>query len=228
MKFHVGDKVRIKKDLKVGWYYGHAIFTAQMQRYAGNIITIGHVSPYANFYIANENNWSWTDDMLEPVSAREEIHITRDGDTVHAVYNLDDKIVKRAKTMCDPEDEFEFRIGAVIALGKAVGFNVMAKPKPTSKLDPIRFNFDDFKSGKFAVNCTTECDAEVFLAYLHGKGVNWCSGKSTLKYILWSRGSDTCYKYYVQDPMDGIGVACKNWYEDEENIPVIPFCKDEL
>lgn len=43
------------------------------------------------------------------------------------------------------------------------------------------FNYDEFVNGKLVVNCKTENDANIFLAYLYGKGLTWANGDSLLK-----------------------------------------------
>lgn len=66
MKFKVGDRVRVKKDLKVNETYGGWNFGPEMKKYRNKIITIKHIN-YDGSYLAKENNWGWTDEMLEKV-----------------------------------------------------------------------------------------------------------------------------------------------------------------
>ena len=40
MKYKVGDKVRVRKDLEVGKRYGSDIFVPDMKKYAGKTITL--------------------------------------------------------------------------------------------------------------------------------------------------------------------------------------------
>lgn len=48
-----------------------------------------------------------------------ELHITcRDGKTTHAVYKKNGQIVKRTKALCNPDDEFRFIAGAIVALSR--------------------------------------------------------------------------------------------------------------
>lgn len=82
-KFKVGDKVRIKEDLKVGCGYNNGcIFVQEMEKYKGKVAVIKSycIPPYFNdnVEIENANNcrykldiddgeWSWSPSMLEKV-----------------------------------------------------------------------------------------------------------------------------------------------------------------
>ena len=65
MKYKVGDKVRVRSDLKACEQYGANIATNSMERLAGKIVTISRVG-YAH-YLVDGMNYNWTDEMLEPV-----------------------------------------------------------------------------------------------------------------------------------------------------------------
>jgi hypothetical protein len=71
MKYKVGDKVRVKRDLVVGEYYGADKFIAEMEKWKGKICTIRKiVSESDKDYHFEEDidGWYWTDEMLEDVS----------------------------------------------------------------------------------------------------------------------------------------------------------------
>lgn len=65
MKYKVGDKVKVRSDLKACEQYGANIDTNSMERLAGKIVTISRVG-YAH-YLVEGMNYNWTDEMLEPV-----------------------------------------------------------------------------------------------------------------------------------------------------------------
>ena len=69
MEFKVGDKVRVRKDLKENNYYGGARFLFGMVRLIGKIVTIEQVMENSRRYYIKEDseNWCWTDEMLEKV-----------------------------------------------------------------------------------------------------------------------------------------------------------------
>lgn len=81
MKYKVGDKVKVRKDLVVDGRYGLHYFSSGMKPHAGKTMTIGRVSKHAYFFIEDKNNWCWTDEMLEGV---EGINILVDGNKVIA------------------------------------------------------------------------------------------------------------------------------------------------
>lgn len=67
MKFKVGDKVRVRKDLKEYEEYGNETFMVEMKEFKGKEVTIDGV--YKNRYSIKEDNnkWNYTDEMLEKV-----------------------------------------------------------------------------------------------------------------------------------------------------------------
>lgn len=69
MKHKVGDKVRIRRDLKTLEVYGDQLFVEQMDKYKGESVTISEV--FSDTYYIKEDkgeNWSWTDEMFEAES----------------------------------------------------------------------------------------------------------------------------------------------------------------
>lgn len=69
MRYKVGEKVRIRKDLETDKSYGEYKFLDTMERYKGKEATIKNV--YSESYSVDLDNqrWLWTDDMLEPAEA---------------------------------------------------------------------------------------------------------------------------------------------------------------
>lgn len=61
--------------------------------------------------------------------SKEEIHITRKGNEVHAIYKKDGKLVKRSVAKCCPEDTFDFKIGAELALSRLYNNNDIKENK---------------------------------------------------------------------------------------------------
>ena len=66
MKFKVGDKVRVRKDLVLNHTYGNYFFVSIMEKFKGKIVTI--ISVCNNRYEIEEDNKRcyWTDEMFEP------------------------------------------------------------------------------------------------------------------------------------------------------------------
>jgi hypothetical protein len=65
MKYKVGDKVRVRSDLKVGKSYGEHAFVHDMFKFVGKIVTIESV--WKQGYRIEEDTYWWADEMLEPV-----------------------------------------------------------------------------------------------------------------------------------------------------------------
>lgn len=77
MKYKVGDKVKVRSDLKCEEYYDGVPFTSEMNRFKGMEITIAKVN-YGGYYEVLETPYNFTDEMLEPVeemSAEEAISL---------------------------------------------------------------------------------------------------------------------------------------------------------
>ena len=65
MKYKVGDKVRVRSDLRVGKSYGEHAFVHDMFKFRGKIVTIESV--WKQGYRIEEDIYWWADEMLEPV-----------------------------------------------------------------------------------------------------------------------------------------------------------------
>lgn len=67
MKYKVGDKVRIRRDLMIFERYGSQTFVKQMEKYKGMPATISEVFSDTYYYIKEDKgeNWNWTDEMFE-------------------------------------------------------------------------------------------------------------------------------------------------------------------
>lgn len=77
MKYKVGDKVKVRSDLKCEEYYDGVPFTSEMNRFKGMEFTIARVN-YGEYYEVLETPYNFTDEMLEPVegmSAEEAIRL---------------------------------------------------------------------------------------------------------------------------------------------------------
>lgn len=123
-KFKKGDKV----------YFARSIYPT---RFDPPLNTHGIVdendsqAPYVLFELRDGTKikTAMTESELElvPSIPAYSIHITADGPITHAVYKEGNKIVRRAKAVCNPEDTYHFEVGAFIALGRALGGTVTAE-----------------------------------------------------------------------------------------------------
>lgn len=60
-------------------------------------------------------------DCFDLVAPKRELHVTSDGTTTHAVLKEGGKVVKRAKAVCSPDDEYSFETGARLAVDRVFG-----------------------------------------------------------------------------------------------------------
>lgn len=71
MRYKVGDKVTIRKDLVVKRYYCqnntgfNVLFVKDMKKFLGRTATIVKVSNYTYSIDIDNGLWFWTDEMLE-------------------------------------------------------------------------------------------------------------------------------------------------------------------
>lgn len=66
MKYKVGDKVKVRSDLKAYEIYGSNMLTKSMEKFAGKTVTISGVG-ITSYAIEGMGVAYWTDEMLEPV-----------------------------------------------------------------------------------------------------------------------------------------------------------------
>lgn len=77
MEHKVGDKVKVRSDLKCEEYYDGVPFTSEMNRFKGMEFTIARVN-CGGYYEVLETPYNFTDEMLEPaeeMSAEEAISL---------------------------------------------------------------------------------------------------------------------------------------------------------
>lgn len=80
MRYKVGDKVKVRSDLKENTRYGGQIFVRDMAVHCGKNVEISKVHDDAYCIKESDREWFWTDEMFEPVeemSAEEAIRLQR-------------------------------------------------------------------------------------------------------------------------------------------------------
>lgn len=70
MKYKVGDKVRVRSDLKNNKMYGTQMFVKDMEQYKGKGVTIKYDNNYYEIE-EDEGYWHWTDEMFEGLAEDE-------------------------------------------------------------------------------------------------------------------------------------------------------------
>lgn len=119
MKYKVGDKVVVRKDLvEHESYYMEDGLTrdsavSEMMGHCGKVVTICEITESGKYQIGD--GWNWTDEMFECLANESKIVITSDGKTTTAHMYDGKKVIKTAEAKCAPGDDFDFEVGAKLA-----------------------------------------------------------------------------------------------------------------
>ena len=81
MKYKVGDKVRVRKDLEPGNFYGRAYYSSDMNKFKAMECVVTNI--YDGTYNINDSEYGFSDEMLEPVDdlleyALEKLGVTKE------------------------------------------------------------------------------------------------------------------------------------------------------
>ena len=68
MKYKVGDKVRVRADLKIYGTYGGYYVTDNMHKMTGKTVTISSVCKYVYEICEDNGKCYWTDELFEPAA----------------------------------------------------------------------------------------------------------------------------------------------------------------
>lgn len=109
----IGDKVRIRKDLKAGKKYGGILFVPHMLKYCGKKATIKNQPCFDGGFCLNEFSYFWSPEMF----VSKEKLIFRDNATILI------KDGKKYVTKCDKNDTYDREKGLLVVLAKANGYN---------------------------------------------------------------------------------------------------------
>lgn len=75
MKYNVGDKVKVRKDLEVGESYSGILFFHSMDKYKGKEMTIEWTSDADHYLLVEDDGgYSWIDEMFEGLAEEEEVY----------------------------------------------------------------------------------------------------------------------------------------------------------
>lgn len=71
MKYKVGDKVRVRENLKDGHSYGHRFLNLYMKTFVGKEVTISDVNERVNLFRIKDDGGqnTWSEEMFEPVES---------------------------------------------------------------------------------------------------------------------------------------------------------------
>ena len=65
MKYKIGDKVRVRKDLEPGNFYGRVYYSSDMNKFKAMECVVTNI--YDETYNINDSEYGFSDEMLEPV-----------------------------------------------------------------------------------------------------------------------------------------------------------------
>lgn len=118
----VGDRFRVRTDLIGGNIYGGLYFSKNMEKFRGNILTVKRVNTLGRYQTVESGIYVFNSSMIEAIDRNQSIHITTDGNKVTtAIYKQGKQVVKRAQARCNDTDEFDFNVGAKLAMERLMG-----------------------------------------------------------------------------------------------------------
>ena len=136
MRYKVGDKVRIRTDLRVNIKYGNCDYIYEMEKYKGKTAYITEIyrSKFNDVFSLDIDNeeWGWTDGMLEPATIENtyedrNMKYILDGDkTIVIQYYTDKDGVKRYRkgiSKKHPLDIYNEGLGMIYAIADAYGID---------------------------------------------------------------------------------------------------------
>ena len=104
MKYKVGDKVRVRKDLVVNSYYGGADFVEEMKSFIGKVVTISKVIGNDYKILEDNGDYVWTKEIFEGL-ANEAPSITKRINEKHNILNgltnTDDALTEKLESQND-------------------------------------------------------------------------------------------------------------------------------
>lgn len=143
MKYKVGDRVRIKTELKSQTRSGVRL-NPKMRKWEGKVMTIESVSD--DLYRMLEDigepctglGWAWGEDWIEGLADDFKIVITTEGSTVLARLYEGKKVLEEAKATCSKDDKFVFATGAQLAFDRLLWNEPKKEEWFTGKMVRIR------------------------------------------------------------------------------------------
>lgn len=172
-KFKVGDKVRILDGSNIEDYTGD--FVGSMSKLVGEVREVievfnGRYGNRVSYLLEDAGGFIWDERGLEFVQPK--IIITTNGKTTTARLFEGKQLVKTAKSKCHSGDEFDFNIGASIALERLTG-QILGKVENTLEENS---QMDRFIAGKIALKVPID-KFEDFLKECEKRNLTWNSSK---------------------------------------------------
>lgn len=126
MKYKIGDRVRIKTNLKSPARSG-TFLNPKMRKWEGKVMTIKGIATHTCCMLEDVGElrpgegWLWDEDWIEGLDNNFKIVITTEGNTVLARLYEGKKVLEEAKATCSKDDKFVFGTGAQLAFDRLLG-----------------------------------------------------------------------------------------------------------
>ena len=139
-KFKVGDKVKVREGLVTDKFYGNMRCSSTMAGMGGSVLTIDYIE--AEHYGVNENIYSWSDEMLEPVEKT--LDNLCAGDFVRGVCHTRKVLaaIDDCYLLSDFEDHNSTAAWYTVHDLKEFGYSIVepTAPEPTIEIDGKKYN----------------------------------------------------------------------------------------
>ena len=169
-KFKVGDKVIILDGSKIKNYRGS--FAEGMKHYIGETATISGVSEREPIgYYLKGYSYIWDERGLELAKPETIVIYSKDNEVIA----LDKRTGKKAIARCNPEDTFDFNIGAKLAFERLMNGN-----KESITVEDMRNKLDSYCFGR---RCCGGCKLESPM-YRCGRGAYFMTKDDAGNYIM--------------------------------------------
>ena len=100
MKYKIGDKVKVRKDLEPGNFYGRVYYSSDMNKFKAMECVVTNI--YDGTYNINDSEYGFSDEMLEPVDDLLEYALEKLGMTKEELeneMNANKEDIEKAKEM---------------------------------------------------------------------------------------------------------------------------------
>ena len=154
MKYKVGDKVRIRKDLSIGCEYDNIGFVSTMARFRGKVVTIADTLGGGYEIQEDRRQHYWTDKMIK---CKAERVIFKGNKTT-----LKTESGKEIISKCSENDKFDKEKGVLMCIAKKAGYEYQDIKNliENSETEQETITLTEFlKSDKLmAIRCNTELE----------------------------------------------------------------------
>lgn len=166
MRYKIGDKVRIRKDLLIGCEYDNINFASTMARFRGKIVTIADTLGGGYEIQEDGRQHYWTDRMIK---CKAERVIFKGNKTT-----LKTESGKEIISKCSENDKFDKEKGVLMCIAKKAGYEYqdIKNLVENSKTEKETITLTEFLESdkRMAIRCNTELEFYKVAFACNGKG----------------------------------------------------------